>query len=272
MDWADQCVALIPCFNEEAQLAGLIQAVRFYIPHVIVVDDGSTDETAATAHAVGATVIQLQRNSGKGCALQAGWQQAKRLGFSWVLMLDGDGQHAPDDIPNFWERAAKSEATLVIGNRMGNAKAMPFHRRMVNRWMSRRISKLVGATVPDSQCGFRLARLDLLLQLPILANRFEVESAMLAAFYLHRQKVEFVPVQTIYRSAKSHIDPLADTWRWLRWRLGFSRLQDNARTIVQPHLRVRNVRRRRQLAPLRTTKTAFDRNQAILPDLRTDTH
>jgi hypothetical protein len=85
--------------------------------------------------------------------------------------------------------------------------------------MSRRISRLVGTKVPDSQCGFRLARVDLLLQLPILTNRFEVESSMLTSFFQHRQRVEFVPIQTIYRSPKSNIHPLTDTWRWLRWRL-----------------------------------------------------
>ena len=80
---------------------------------------------------------------------------------------------------------------------------------------------LVRVRIPRTENGerFRLARLHRLLQLPILANRFEVESAMLAAFFWAGETVEFVPVQTIYRSTKSRIHPVTDTWRWLRWRL-----------------------------------------------------
>ncbi len=97
---------------------------------------------------------------------------------------------------------------------------MPWLRRQVNRWMSRRISQMTGADLPDSQCGFRLARLDTLQALSFQANRFEIESAMLAAFLAAGKKVEFVPVQTIYahRGQGSKINPLTDSWRWLRWR------------------------------------------------------
>jgi hypothetical protein len=102
---------------------------------------------------------------------------------------------------------------------MGNAAAMPWLRRCVNRWMSRRISKMTGVKLPDSQCGFRLVRLETLLGLSFQANRFEIESAMLAAFLAAGNKVEFVPIRTIYKNCVSKINPLADTWRWLRWRL-----------------------------------------------------
>ena len=219
MDWKNQCVALIPCFNEAPHIGGLIGSVQTFLPHVLVVDDGSTDDTAQKAKGAGAAVIRSGRNIGKGRALRAGWEQAHERGFGWALMLDGDGQHAPSDIPEILRGAEQSGASLVVGNRMGDTGTMPRLRRAANAWMSRRISRLVGAKVPDSQCGFRLARLELLLRLPILTNRFEVESSMLTAFFQHGQKVEFVPVQTIYRSAKSNIRPLRDTWRWLRWRL-----------------------------------------------------
>jgi glycosyltransferase involved in cell wall biosynthesis len=219
VDWKNQCVALIPCFNEVSHIGELVAVVRPFIPHILVIDDGSTDDTARIAEKAGATVIRCERNIGKGRALRAGWEQAQNRGFKWALMLDGDGQHAPTDIPEFLRCAGNSGASLVVGNRMLDTKTMPFIRRQANRWMSHRISQLVGTAVPDSQCGFRLARLDLLLQLPILTNRFEVESSMLTSFFQHQQKVEFVPIKTIYRSAKSNIRPLTDTWRWLRWRL-----------------------------------------------------
>jgi len=218
MDWQQHCVAVIPCFNEAERIGAVIIEVQSYLPNVIVVDDGSTDATAACARRAGAEVLSQPRNLGKGAALQAGWQRARERGFTWVLMLDGDGQHAPADIPRFFAGAESSNARLVIGNRMGHAAAMPWLRWQVNRWMSRRISRLTGVPLPDSQCGFRLAHLPTLLALPICANRFEIESAMLVAFFRAGAQVDFVPVQTIYRNERSSINPLTDTVRWLRWR------------------------------------------------------
>jgi glycosyltransferase involved in cell wall biosynthesis len=222
IDWKRQCAAVIPCFNEAAHVGAVVAGVQKHLPKVIVVDDGSTDATAENAKLAGAEIISLQKNSGKGVALQSGWRRAHELGFAWALMLDGDGQHAPEDIPEFFSCAEKTRAPLVVGNRMENSAAMPWLRRRVNLWMSRRLSKLTGVPLPDSQCGFRLTHLETLLSLPIAANRFEIESEMLAAFLAAGHKTEFVPVQTIYENAASKIRPLPDGWRWLRWRLAQS--------------------------------------------------
>jgi len=92
-------------------------------------------------------------------------------------------------------------------------------RLWANRWMSSRISGLTGRDLPDSQCGFRLAHVETLMALPLQADRFEIESEMLLAFLTAGKKVEFVPVQTIYESGTSKINPVTDSWRWLRWRL-----------------------------------------------------
>jgi glycosyltransferase involved in cell wall biosynthesis len=219
MDWKRRCAAVIPCFNETRDIGRVVAEVQAFLPHVIVADDGSTDATAARARTAGAQVLRWQCNAGKGAALRHGWQRAHELGFHWVLMLDGDGQHVAADIPKFFQRAETTGAKLVVGNRMNDTKKMPFLRRSANRWMSRWISRLVGAELPDSQCGFRLARLETLLQLPLNANRFEIESAMLVAFFAAGEKVAFVPVRTVYEHRVSKIDPLADTVRWLRWRL-----------------------------------------------------
>jgi len=210
---------VIPCFNEAARIGSVIAGAQKYLANVLVVDDGSSDATAGRAALAGAEVVRLAVNSGKGTALQAGWRRAREMGFIWVLMLDGDGQHAAEDIPNFFNTAEKTGATLVVGNRMANSAAMPWLRRLTNQWMSQRISSLTGARLPDSQCGFRLAHLETLLNLPVRASRFEIESAMLVAFLKAGQSVEFVPVQTIYHNRVSNIKPLADSVRWLRWRL-----------------------------------------------------
>ncbi len=219
MDWSRDCTAVIPCFNEAAHAGRVVFDVQQHLGSVIVVDDGSTDGTAECARDAGANVLRLPKNLGKGAALRHGWEHAHKRGFKWVLMLDGDGQHAAGDIPKFFECAEMTGAELVAGNRMGNTGAMPFVRRCANRWMSRWISQLAGKELPDSQCGFRLAHLESLLNVSLHANRFEIESAMLVAFVAARRKVEFVPVETIYESGKSKIRPMMDSWRWLQWRL-----------------------------------------------------
>lgn len=219
MDWIHDCAVVIPCFNEAAHIGCVVSQVQKRLPKVIIVDDGSTDGTAENARGAGAEILRLPENLGKGAALRHGWQYARNSGFKWALLLDGDGQHAADDIPKFFERAEITGAELVVGNRMDNAGAMPFLRRCMNGWMSRRISKLTGGDLPDSQCGFRLVHLETVLNLPLRANRFEIESAMLVAFLAAGKRVEFVPVQTIYKCRASKIRPVADSWRWLCWRL-----------------------------------------------------
>jgi len=216
-DWPRRCAVVISCFNEAERVGPVVTRIRQHLPSVIIVDDGSTDDTAEVAKMCGANVVRLPENGGKGAALRAGWRRASELGFTWTLMLDGDGQHAPDDAPMFFDCADRTGARLVIGNRMVRAEAMPWVRRQVNAWMSRRISALTGAALPDSQCGFRLAHLETLRGLALMTNHFEIESEVLAAFLAARQRVEFVPVQTIYHAGPSRIRPIPDAWRWWRW-------------------------------------------------------
>ena len=217
MDWARQCAAVIPCCNEAATIAGLVEQVRQHLPVVFVVDDGSQDGTAEAARRAGAEVMRHERNQGKGAALAAGMRLALERGFEWALMLDGDGQHSAAEIPAFWHEAEKSLARLVVGNRMHDAARMPWLRRQVNRWMSRRLSRRAGQELLDSQCGFRLVELTAWAKLPLVTRRFEVESEMLLAFCAAGYAVSFVPIKVIYHGHGSKVHPIADTWRWFRW-------------------------------------------------------
>ena len=217
MDWTRQCAAVIPCFNEAASIQEVVAGVRRFLSNVIVVDDGSTDATAVRATSAGADVVRHPVNRGKGAALQSGWRQAREKGFVWAMTLDGDGQHSPEDIPAFFAAAEKSGAPMLVGNRMDHPEGMPWLRRQVNRWMSRRLSRFVGAPLADSQCGFRLVNLDALSRLRLAADRFEIESEMLVAFLAAGRQVAFIPIQAIYKSNLSKIHPLVDTWRWFRW-------------------------------------------------------
>jgi len=217
MDWQANCAAVIPCLNEDPTILDLVQQVRRHLTTVVVVDDGSTDGTAKTAAHAGAVVLRLTSNLGKGAALHEGWQWAQKHGFQWALTLDGDGQHSTDDIPSFFLCAKETSAALVVGNRMGNARGMPWFRRLVNRWMSRRLSRAAGQVLPDSQCGFRLMNLQAWSHIPITTSRFEIESEVLLKFARAGRVIRFVPVRVIYKNEKSKIHPLQDTVRWFRW-------------------------------------------------------
>ena len=208
---------MVPCLNEAATIEPLVAEVRKRLPTVILVDDGSTDDTAALAAGAGAEVIRHPRPRGKGAALAAGWSRARERGFTWALAMDGDGQHAPTDIPAFLSGAGQTGAQLIVGNRMTQPGAMPWLRRRVNRWMSRRISRLTGWALPDTQCGFRLMRLDAWARVHANADHFEIESELLSKFIAAGYQVEFVPVRVIYRNERSKIQPVRDTRRWFRW-------------------------------------------------------
>jgi len=217
MNWLSSCAAVIPCLNEQENIGGVVQGVRKYLQTVVVVDDGSKDTTAWQAKSAGAEVLCHEISWGKGGALQEGWKILRERGFKWALSLDGDGQHSAEDIPAFFECAERTRALLVIGNRMGEAKKIPFVRRFVNRWMSQRLSKATGRMLPDSQCGFRLMNLDAWSGLKITTTHFQIESEVVVAFIAAGRGVEFVPIRVIYKGEQSKIEPLRDTVRWFRW-------------------------------------------------------
>lgn len=217
MDLPAECVVVIPCLNEAATIAPLVRSVRSLVRDVIVVDDGSSDATAKLATEAGAEVLRHDKRRGKGAALNTGWRRAVERGFTWALTMDGDGQHLAEDIPVFLSAAKEHHADLIVGNRFENPGAMPWLRREVNRWMSRRLSREAGIPLADSQCGFRLMRLGAWSRLTLETEHFEVESEVLLAFAARGFGIRFVPVQTIYGTEQSKIHPLRDTWRWFRW-------------------------------------------------------
>ena len=213
-------VALIPAFNAAETIGDVIRGIRQLGLPVVVVDDGSRDTTAAVAAEQGAVVISHLRNEGKGAALRTGFQYALRETYDGVITVDSDGQHDPAEIPRLIEAGERQHAGLVVGNRMGNGQAMPPLRRWTNRVMSRIVSMVSRQHIPDSQCGFRLIRKELLASVPLTATRYEIETELLLAAGRKRWKTVSVPVQSIYHGRPSHIRPLQDTWRFLQliWR------------------------------------------------------
>lgn len=216
MEGEFRCAAVIPCFNEARAIANVLRAAIPYVSRAWVVDDASSDETPNLAEKGGSTVIRHPTNRGKGASIRAGLAAARAAGFTHAVILDGDGQHDPAEIPKLIE-AARAGADLVIGDRMTSCVAMGNIRRFVNRWMSARIEKRFAMKCPDSQSGFRCVRLEAFDRVKLRENRFEVESEMIASFARADLKIVFVPVTCLPAGRPSRIRPIADTIRWFRW-------------------------------------------------------
>ena len=208
------CV-VIPALNAAQTIGRLVRASKAHGLDVVVVDDGSRDRTAAAASEAGALVISHLRNQGKGCALRTGFEYAVRAQYDGIVTMDGDGQHDPTDIPHLIHAGEHEHAALVLGNRLTNGLPMPRVRQWTNRLMSSIVSALSGQRIPDSQCGFRVIRAEVLADVPLRAQRFEIETELVLAAAARRWKIISVPVRSIYDNHRSHIQLARETARFI---------------------------------------------------------
>ena len=208
--------ALIPAYYEAAQIQAVARRTLAQLDHVLVLDDGSTDRTSEEACEAGAEVIRHERNQGKGAAIKTGLRELTARGFQYVLVLDGDGQHLPEEIPGFIAEANRSGAAFVVGTRMSDTRTMPLLRRLTNRFMSAQISRLCGQPVPDSQCGFRMMSRDVIPHLFCESNNYDYETEMLLIAAREGFRIASVPVSTIYGEEKSKIHPVRDSIRFFK--------------------------------------------------------
>lgn len=209
------CV-VIPTFQSAETIEELVRQLKRQPFAVVVVDDGSRDLTASLAAQQGALVISHLRNQGKGCALRTGFAYALRCRYDGVITMDSDGQHDPEEIPNLVRAGELQHAGIVLGNRMADGRSMPPVRRWTNRIMSTVVSALARQRIPDSQCGFRFIRKEVLESIPLRTTRFELETELLLAAAARRWKIVSVPIRSIYHRHKSHIRPVRDALRFLR--------------------------------------------------------
>ena len=205
--------AVIPALNEARSIAQVVEGVRAAVDHVIVVDDGSSDETAARARAAGADVIVHPANLGKGEAVRSGLARVFDGAFTHVLLLDGDMQHLPGEASALVARAIRSGADVVLGQRRFERNRMPASRYHANRIGSRVLSWFVGVPVEDTQCGFRVFRVDALRPLHLNATKYEIETEMLIKVRRRGGRVETVAVTAVYAGQKSKLRPVPDTTR-----------------------------------------------------------
>ena len=207
--------ALIPAYREERFIADVVRRTRAQLDAVLVIDDGSDDRTGELARAAGAEVITHKVNLGKGAAIQTGFRKLATRGFDFVLVLDADGQHLPEEIPRFLEAARAGGSKMLVGNRMRDTADMPWNRRWTNQFMSALISGLCGQPVCDTQCGFRMIHRDLIPRL--VGERtvgFQYETEMLILTSWRGETISAVPISTVYGEETSSIHPVRDALRF----------------------------------------------------------
>jgi glycosyltransferase involved in cell wall biosynthesis len=230
-----QTAAVIPAYQDEKHIGDIVRRTRQRLDHVLVVDDGSSDQTAQRARQAGAEVIVHNQNRGKGEAVKTGLGQwlaaASPFGggldqeVTWVILLDSDGQHLPEEIDRFLAAAVgATRPSFFIGNRMNNLAGMPFVRRVVNRYMSRRISRVCGQKIPDTQCGYRMLDRQLIPELLGGGDRFDYDTEALIIASRKGYRIESVPITTVYSDQVSKIRPVRDAFRFFKLMRRYRRL------------------------------------------------
>jgi glycosyltransferase involved in cell wall biosynthesis len=219
---APRVCALVPSLDNALTIGDVAAGIRALGLTVIVIDDGSTDGTGQAARDAGAEVLRHETNRGKGAALQTGWEAAAARGFSHVITLDADGQHAPSDIPRFLERLQQTPDALLVGDRPMTGEHVPKSSRIGRAvsdfmlWAA--ASKEIGAERPDTQCGFRVYPLGHVRQLPLRGRRYEFEMEVLVRAAWVGVPVLSVPISVHYPPEDERVS------HFHKWR-------DNARIV-----------------------------------------
>ena len=249
------CIVVIPTYNNAGTILQVIADVRRYADDVLVVDDGSTDETSGLLRsAEGIRTIGYARNRGKGYALRRALEAATEWGFRYALTIDADGQHYADDIPVFLEHAERRPDTLLIGARNLAADNMPSKNTFANRFSNFWFAVETGIRLADTQSGFRLYPLPKLRGIRLLTSRYEFEVEIIVRAAWRGVRVENVPIRVYYAPPEervSHFRPLKDFTRisilntllvlgallyYYPWRFLRSLTRENIRAFVRSHI------------------------------------
>ncbi len=203
-------LAVIPAYNEGKKIGTVVEDTLKYCD-VLVVDDGSIDNTGNIAERQGASVVRHAQNKGKGDALITGFTYALEHGYDAVITLDADGQHHPAAIPKFLEKAEESYG-IVIGAR--DFEKMPPLREISNKLTTLLLSWRTHQPIGDSQSGYRLIKTEVLEGIEFTTRGFTLESELLVRADC---KIGHVPIETIYAGEKSHIKNVSDTIKFIKF-------------------------------------------------------
>ncbi len=217
------CV-VIPVFNHALTVGRIMREAKNYFP-VIVVNDGCTDDTGEVlAMETGVTVVTLPQNLGKGAALRAGFAEAEKLGFTHVITIDADGQHATGELPAFAAASRRQPDALIIGGRDLVKENAPRERRLTNNISSFWFKIETGVALADTQCGYRSYPLKAIHRLRVKSQRYAYELEVMVKAAWAGVPLVALPVSADYMAATSrlsHFDPWSDLARisWLHSRL-----------------------------------------------------
>jgi len=207
---------VIPTYNERRTIGSIVKELRGRDFRVVVVDDGSRDHTIVDANKFGAELVIHPKNVGKGRCIKEGLEYCLENGCDIVITMDGDGQHDLGEIDKFIAEFKEKHADIVLGNRMHDAKKMPFVRRWTNIFMSFVISCILGERIDDSQCGYRLLSRKAIEKMRLRTTKYEVESEMLLEAKRHGLRISSINIDSIYQGESSQINPFFDTIRFIR--------------------------------------------------------
>ena len=200
-------LAAFPAYNKEQCIGSLVIMARQYTDEVLVVDDGSTDNTARIAELAGASVIRHGVNLGKGAAIQSIIIEAREKNPDALVLLDADFQHNPDDIPSIVEPLSRG-FDIVVGSRMRDRQNIPNYRRFGQRTLSILSHILSGRRVVDSESGFRALSNKTLTNMELKQNGFAVEAEMLSEATRKGLRIAESPISAVYVKNGSTLNPI----------------------------------------------------------------
>lgn len=207
--------ALIPAYNAGTTIGHVIRECRGFIDNILVVDDGSIDDTHAIAGRSGCATLKHGHNRGKGAALKTGFQWLLRTDCAAVITIDADGQHDPSEIPNF-ERFFNAEEgeVIIIGSRSAEGDRMPLYRAIPNKIGEALISLAARRYIRDTQSGYRLYSRGVLEKNHCATDRFDMETEIIIKASRNGAKIKEIPIKTIYQeNYTSHFRPVMDFYR-----------------------------------------------------------
>jgi glycosyltransferase involved in cell wall biosynthesis len=202
-------IAAIPAFNEELAIGSVVLRTRRHVDKVIVIDDGSTDLTAEVAQLAGAEVVSHGKNLGKGAAIKTAFEKAKEYGADCLVLLDGDGQHSPEEIPEILKPLSEGDGDVVIGSRFMDRKSrVPKYRRVGQEVLTAATNLASGRRLTDTQSGFRAFNRRAIETLKFTETGIGIESEMqLSAGETDLGFLE-VPISCSYEGETSTYGPL----------------------------------------------------------------
>lgn len=250
-----RCAVVIPTYNNAGTVARVVADACGYSDTVIVVNDGSTDDTLRILSDIpGIRLLSYEKNRGKGHALRLALRKARELGFDYAITMDADGQHFADDIPVFAERIAEVPDSLLVGARDIEAENMPSGNTFANKFSNFWYKVETGRTLSDTQSGFRLYPLRPLEKMRFITRRYEFEVEVIVRAAWKGVNVENVPVKVHYPpegERVSHFRPLKDFTRisllntvlvlgallfYYPWRFVRSLTRENVRRFVDTQI------------------------------------